>query len=179
MGMLDSLSDPVGQVPAGLATGRLDLIPLAAGHADEMALVLSDPALYAFTGGAPLPPDALRARYARLAAGSPDPAVLWRNWVVRLRRDGCLIGTVQATLTPARDQAEMAWVLGTPWQGRGFATEAARALAGHLADIPVGRLVAHIHPDHHASAAVAAACGLSPTRHRQDGEIRWEFARTT
>ncbi|WP_432758487.1 hypothetical protein [Streptomyces benahoarensis] len=39
-----------------------------------MATALSDRALHAFTGGAPSTPRALRARYRRLAAGSPDPA---------------------------------------------------------------------------------------------------------
>ncbi|MFD3717105.1 GNAT family N-acetyltransferase [Streptomyces sp. NPDC058674] len=160
--------------PVALATGRLDLLPLLPAHAAEMASVLADPALYAFTGGAPLGPEALLARYERLCAGSPDPAVVWANWVVRLRAGGGLVGTVQATLTPARDVAELAWVIGAPWQGRGFATEAARALAGWLSGLPVGRLVAHVHPGHAASAAVAAACGLHPTPYRQDGEVRWE-----
>ncbi|MBT2407136.1 MULTISPECIES: GNAT family N-acetyltransferase [unclassified Streptomyces] len=160
-----------------LAARRLDLIPLRADHADEMAGVLADPALHAFTGGTPMSPGALRARYARLAAGSPDPAVVWGNWVLWLRAEGRLVGTVQATIAPARDQAELAWVVGTPWQGRGLATEAARALAAWLTELPVGRLVAHIAPDHHASSAVAAACGLAPTPHREDGEIRWEYHR--
>lgn len=157
-----------------LTTRRLDLLPLAPAHSEEMARVLADPALHGFTGGAPLPPDALRARYERLAAGSPDPAVVWCNWVLRARAGHELVGTVQATITPSLDLAELAWVIGTPWQGRGFAVEGARALATWLRGLPVGRLVAHVHPDHTASAAVAAACGLRPTAHRQDGEVRWE-----
>ncbi|MFG2983481.1 GNAT family N-acetyltransferase [Streptomyces sp. NPDC048258] len=160
--------------PVALATHRLDLLPLHPAHADEMALVLADPALHAFIGGAPLSPYALRARYERLAAGSPDPAVVWGNWVLRLREQGRLVGTVQATITPERDRAELAWTVGTAWQGRGFATEAARALAAWLTELPVGLLVAHVHPDHSASAAVAAACGLRATPYRQDGEVRWE-----
>lgn len=163
-----------GVRPALLATRRLDLVPLHPSHADEMALVLADPGLHAFTGGAPLSPRALRARYERLAAGSPDPAVVWANWVLRLRGQGLLVGTVQATVGAALDRAELAWTVGAPWQGHGFATEAARALADWLTELPVGLLVAHVHPDHAASAAVAAACGLRPTPYRQDGEIRWE-----
>ncbi|MFE9631156.1 GNAT family N-acetyltransferase [Streptomyces sp. NPDC006463] len=160
--------------PVALATRRLDLLPLSPAHADEMALVLADPALHDFIGGAPLSPDGLRARYERLAAGSPDPEVVWANWVLRLREQGRLVGTVQATITPGRDRAELAWTVGTAWQGRGFAAEAGRALAAWLTELPIGTLVAHVHPDHAASAAVAAACGLRATPHRQDGEIRWQ-----
>ncbi|GHE37175.1 GNAT family N-acetyltransferase [Streptomyces vinaceus] len=157
-----------------LSTNRMDLLPLRVEHAPEMARVLGDPVLHEFTGGAPLATDALRARYARLEAGSPDPAVVWCNWVLRLRGDGPLVGTVQATVTPGRDTAETAWVIGTAWQGRGLATEAALAVTAWLEELPVGRLIAHIHPGHRASAAVAAACGFTPTRHREDGEVRWE-----
>ncbi|MGW1757048.1 GNAT family N-acetyltransferase [Streptomyces mirabilis] len=166
---------PAPHLPAHtLRTARLDLLPLRVEHAGEMAEVLSDPALHTFIGGAPATPEALRSRYERLVAGSPDPAVVWCNWVLRLREEGCLVGTVQATLTG--EVAEIAWVVGTPWQGRGFAGEAARALVGRLGEEPgVRTVVAHVHPDHRASAAVAAAAGLGPTDRYQDGEVRWEL----
>lgn len=156
------------------ATARLDLLPLRAEHAEEMAGVLSDPALHTFIGGEPDSPRALRARYERLVAGSPDPGVLWCNWVLREREAGCLVGTVQATVSDGT--AEVAWVVGTPWQGRGYAVEAARALVQHvIRTFPVHAVVAHVHPGHHASAAVAAAAGLTPTDELHDGEIRWEL----
>ncbi|MFF7356248.1 GNAT family N-acetyltransferase [Streptomyces filipinensis] len=158
-------------------TGRLSLVPLAVEHADEMAEVLSDPALHVFIGGAPHSPQALRARYERLVAGSPDPSQRWWNWVIRLRAEKCLTGTVQATVTAAEHgyAAEVAWVVGTPWQKRGIATEAARGLVGWLQEQGVQAIRAHIHPDHQASAAVAAAVGLAPTGHRHEGEVRWEL----
>ncbi|MDX6345309.1 MAG: hypothetical protein QOF84_99 [Streptomyces sp.] len=156
-----------------MRTRRLDLLPLRVAHAEEMAAVLSDPALHGFIGGAPATPQALRERYERLVAGSPDPAVTWLNWVVRLRAEDCLTGTVQATVTDGT--AEIAWVVGTPWQGRGIATEAAGALVGWLGEQQgVRTVVAHVHPDHAASAAVAAAAGLAPTDRWLDGEVRWE-----
>lgn len=195
---------PVGEMPLGagcltarpVGTTRLWLVPLAVAHADEMAGVLADPALHEFVGGAPLSPDALRTRYERLVAGSPDPARSWCNWVIRLRDTDHLAGTVQATVTdvppvdapptgqsstvtsatiraPSRE-AEIAWVVGTPWQGRGIAREAARALAEWLRERGVEVVVAHVHPDHRASASVAAAAGLAPTEQWVDGEIRWE-----
>ncbi|EST38346.1 hypothetical protein N566_07945, partial [Streptomycetaceae bacterium MP113-05] len=147
-----------------IRTPRLTLLPLRVEHAAEMAEVLDDPTLHTFVGGSPEPADALRHRYRRLVAGSPDPAVSWCNWVVRDRVSGRLTGYVQVTVVPAEDgdgrSAEIAWVVGTPWQGRGIAKEAARALADWLHDRPVVAITAHVHPGHAASAAVAAAAGL-------------------
>ncbi|MGX1762504.1 GNAT family N-acetyltransferase [Streptomyces lydicus] len=168
---------PLDRDAEAIHTRRLRLLPLLADHAEELAAVLSDPALHAFTGGAPATPEALRTRYERLVAGSPDPAVTWCNWAIHLRDRGCLAGTVQATVT-ADEQgraAEVAWVVGTDWQRRGIATEAARGLVAWLRKQAVQTLIAHIHPDHHASAAVAAAAGFTPTGHEQDGETRWQL----
>jgi RimJ/RimL family protein N-acetyltransferase len=160
-----------------IETSRLRLVPLRPEHAAEMAGVLADPALYSFTGGTPPRADELRARYARWCAGSPDPGVFWLNWVICLRERRCLAGTVQAT-TSSHDHrrvAEVAWIVGRPWQGCGIATEAASALVAWLRTQPVDLVVAHIHPDHAASAAVAAAAGLAPTGQWQDGERRWQL----
>ncbi|GHH18138.1 GNAT family N-acetyltransferase [Streptomyces rubradiris] len=164
-------------VPETIHTDRLALLPLEAEHAEEMAVALSDPGLHTFTGGTPDTAQELRARYERLAAGSPRPGETWCNWVLRLRDAACLTGYVQATVT-ADDRgaaAEIAWVVGTPWQRRGIATEAARGLVAWLRNHPVHTVVAHIHPDHKASAAVATAAGLTPTDQWHDGEIRWQL----
>ncbi|WP_330456072.1 GNAT family N-acetyltransferase [Streptomyces sp. NBC_00820] len=163
-------------VARAIATERLDLLPLHVEHADDMAAVLSDPALHTFIGGTPETSRSLRSRYERMTAGSPDPAVSWLNWVIRLRGEACLTGTVQATIGPSAQGpvAEIAWVVGTPWQGRGIAKEAAGGLVDWLGRQPVRTVVAHIHPGHRASAAVASAAGLTSTgEEREDGEIRW------
>lgn len=158
--------------PPPFTTARLDALPLDPAYAGEMAGVLADPALYRFTGGEPPAPDALRARYERQCAGSPDAGERWWNWVLRVRAEGALAGYVQATVRGSR--AEIAWVIGTPWQGRGYAGEAAKGLAAHLASAGgVRELRAHIHPDHAASEAVARAAGLRPTEAWEDGERRW------
>ncbi|MER8041039.1 GNAT family N-acetyltransferase [Streptomyces hydrogenans] len=162
---------PGNVVVEEIRTARLELVPLEVSHAEEMAGVLGDPALHAFIGGVPEGLEELRARYARWEAGAPEPGTAWCNWVVRSREDGRLVGTVQATVVG--DTAEVAWVVGTAWQGRGYASEAARALVGWLRP-RVRTVVAHVHPDHAASAAVARATGLVPTGEVQDGEVRWE-----
>lgn len=163
--------------PETVHTDRLLLLPLTVEHAEEMTTVLSDPGLHTFIGGAPETAAALRARYERWVVGSPDPSEAWCNWVIRLRGEECLTGTAQATVT-ADDRgatAEIAWVVGTPWQGRGIAAEAAQGLVTWLRRRPVHTVVAHIHPDHRASAAVAAAAGLAPTDRWDDGEVRWQL----
>jgi RimJ/RimL family protein N-acetyltransferase len=158
---------------------RFTLVPLRAEHAVEMAAVLADPLLYTFTGGTPPTAPELRARYERWTAGSPDPAVTWCNWVIQLSPPPSpLVGTVQATISGTGGQrtAEVAWIVGTPWQGQGVATEAARVLVGWLRHRSIDTVIAHIHPSHDASAAVAAATGLTPTGQWHDGERRWQLS---
>jgi RimJ/RimL family protein N-acetyltransferase len=95
--------------------------------------------------------DELRRRDASLTAGSGDPNEDWLNWIVRRRSDDTAIGTVQATITRGGDGervAEIAWVIGVPWQGQGCASEAA--------------------------SAVAARAGLHPNDERVDGETVWQ-----
>lgn len=162
--------------PTPFSTPRLDALPLRVDHADEMAAVLADPALHTFTGGAPQDAEALRSRYVRQTAGSPDPAERWWNWVLRVRGDDCLAGYVQATVDVTGARAEIAWVIGTGCQGRGYAKEAAAGLVAHLLDGGTVRtVVAHIHPDHAASEAVAASAGLVRTGEWEDGEVRWRL----
>ncbi|MCX5387389.1 GNAT family N-acetyltransferase [Streptomyces sp. NBC_00083] len=167
----------IALAPETIHTDRLILIPLRVEHADEMLTVLSDPGLHLFTGGTPDTARDLRARYARWVAGSSRPGESWCNWVVQLRDGACLTGYVQATVTVDEHgaAAEIAWVTGTPWQGRGIATEAARGLVAWLRTHAVDTVVAHIHPDHGASTAVAAAAGLTPTGQWHDGEIEWQL----
>jgi hypothetical protein len=69
----------------GWSTERLDLEPLAAAHAAELAPLLDDTSLHEFTGGALLSSAALAARYARLAARrSPGGDQMRGNWVEQL-----------------------------------------------------------------------------------------------
>ena len=83
---------------------------------------------------------------------------------------------MQATVT-GEDRtpvAEVAWVIGTAQQRQGFASEAALAVVGWLRDHGVTTIVAHVHPQHEASMAVARALGLEPTDALVDGEVRWK-----
>ena len=154
-----------------ITTARLTLLPLAVEHADELVGVLGDPALHTFIGGRPETVEELRARYARWAAGSPNPGERWLNWAIRFDDVNHLVGTVQATVTGTR--AEVAWVVGTGWQGRGIATEAARGLLGWLRAGGVRTVVAHVHPDNVASARVAGRWGCGRPGDNRIDEDEW------
>lgn len=160
-----------------LTTERLRLEPLRVDHAAEMAILLDDAGLHTFTGGKPATSDELRDRYTRQIVGrSSDGAQRWHNWVARERASARAVGFVQATVEDedGKSVAEVAWVIGTAYQGRGYAREAAAAMTAWLRSHGVDVLVAHVHPHHEASMAVARALGLHPTRTVVDGEVRWE-----
>lgn len=168
---LDSWVDP-----PPLGTPRLTLEPLRVEHADELAPVLDDRGLHTYTGGAPATRDELRQRYERQVVGrSPDGSQRWLNWAVRRREDGQVVGTMQATVSRTGDGvvAEVAWVIGTAHQRRGYAREAALEMVAWLRQQGTVAVIAHVHPRHRASIAVARALGLAPTDVVVDGEVRW------
>ena len=158
-----------------IRTDRLRLDPLMTNDVDQLFPLLDDPALHAFIGGDPMSHDELD-RWVRLVVAGESPATdeRWCNWVVRLAHDATCIGTAQATI--AEDEATLAWVIGTAWQGRGYAKEAASAVATWLRSEGIDRLRANIRPDHRASNAVARSIGMAATDELADGEVVWRTA---
>jgi len=151
------------------------LEPLTRADAKEMVHVLGDERLYEFTGGHPPAVAELRERYARWESRrSPDGSEEWLNWTVRRVDDRAAVGTVQATVTEGGRRAEVAWLIGAEWQGRSYASEAARALVDWLELRGVSVITAHIHPGHRASQAVARHAGLVATDALEDGEVVWQ-----
>lgn len=141
-------------------THAVTLRPLSVHDAPVMAEVLSDPSLYHFTGGEPPTVDDLEHRYAVQVRGrSADGSQDWVNLLVCLDPGEQPIGYVQATIPRDATPTEIAWVIGTAWQGYGYATQAAQLLVDDLTERGVRDLVAHIHPDHAASQAIATRLG--------------------
>lgn len=160
------------EVAGTITTRRLVLSPLQVSDASEMEPVLSAGELYRFTGGSPPSLEELERRFTAQVAGSPDRGETWHNWIIRLLEGGEAVGFVQATVTD--EVAEIAWLVGVAWQRQGIATEATIALCDWLHAQGATRVVAHIHPEHGASARVARAAGLEPTGgFDDDGEEIW------
>ena len=153
-----------------ISSARLELTPLQVDDADAMVAVLADARMYEFTGGEPPTSESLRARYGRL--GRRHHGLVQLDRPTPSRRP-----TPSAWCRPpvASDgtTADVAWEIGVPWQGRGYATEAAIAMVAWLEAHGVGTVRALIHPAHVASARVAERVGLVPTAEREDGEVVW------
>jgi RimJ/RimL family protein N-acetyltransferase len=152
---------------------RLTLTPVAGHHAEDLYPILAEPALYHFTGGQP--PENMESVQNWFSAletrKSPDGTQEWLTWIVHLKTLDTPVGYVQATVTGA--EAEIAWLIGTTWQGQGYAKEAVAMLVSSLKELEVKRLTAHIHPDHRASQSVATSVGLVRTGDYHEGEEIW------
>lgn len=159
-----------------LRSADLILEPLRVEHVEEMAPLLDDAKLHVYIGGEPASPEGLRERYRRQVVGhSGDGEQLWFNWVLRREDTRRAAGYVQATVSTESDEvvAEIAWVVASAHQGRGYAQQAAAAMVHWLGEAGADRIIAHVHPDHWASRAVAANIGMTPTETVVDGEVRW------
>src|SRR5215467_11493726 len=109
----------------------LSLEPQTALHAEEMFVLLSDPAIYEYENEPPRSLAWLRERFAKLESRrSADGREQWLNWVIRLPTSE-LIGYVQATVR-ADGRAGIAYELASAHWGRGLAYQAVQAMIAEL-----------------------------------------------
>lgn len=166
---------PPADTDCVLETSRLRLAPMLVADAAELFDLLKHADLHVFTGDRP--PTRLNELRDRIASRegrlSPDEKEVWLNWTIRLRSEPSVAGYIQAGIEEGR--ADLAWVVGLPFQGHGYATEAASAVVNWLRDhLRVRELRATIHPDNHASQAVAKHIGLTLTAEiTGEGEELW------
>lgn len=137
--------------------------------------LLTDPEIHVFTAGhPPASADYVRARIRRRESRrSPAGDELWLNWTLRLIADQSVVGYVQTGVKEGK--ASLAWVVGVPFQRRGYASEASgRVLQWLRDDLGVHEFRANIYPDHVASHRVARNIGLLKSGERtNEGEEVW------
>lgn len=156
-----------------LLSKRLRLAPVMRSHAEAMFAVLSDESLYIYTGGCPPQSVAdVESWFIALESRkSPERDELWLTWLIFIAESNVAIGYVQATV--GNSKADVAWLVGSQWQGSGYASEAAATLTSWLVTSDVADISSHIHPKHVASQSVAKAAGLHNSGHIEDGEEIW------
>ena len=69
--------------------------------------------------------------------------------------------------------AGLAWVIASAHQGQGYARHATEAVVRWLRKLGANLIIAHVHPYHQASMAVAAGIGMSASETVVDSEVRW------
>lgn len=116
-----------------IEAATLTLEPQTAAHAEEMFVVLSDPAIYEYENEPPPSLEWLRARFTKLESRqSSDGQDQWLNWVIRLPTAE-LVGYVQATVRP-NGRAAIAYELSSAHWGRGLARQAVQAMVSELVE---------------------------------------------
>lgn len=136
------------------------LEPQVVGHAEEMFLVLSDPAIYAFENSPPISAAWLSERFARLESRtSGDGAEHWLNWVIRVP-SGALAGYTQATVQ-ANGYAYVAYELSSNFWRRGIGRDAVAAMLRELsARYDVHTFLAVLKARNHRSQALLNHLGF-------------------
>ena len=148
------MTGPVGR------TGRLVVSRMSLDDAEGLHDALTGPEVSRYLGGPDVGDlDDVRRRIERVLAGPDDPDQTWVNLTLR-EVDGTVVGRLEATVNPG--WAEVAWVLGASWWGRGYGTEGAVWLSGYLEDVfGIRELWGTVHPDNAASIALMRRLGMT------------------
>jgi RimJ/RimL family protein N-acetyltransferase len=129
----------------------------------ECVALWSDPQVTRYIGGRPFTVEEIWARMLRYAG---HWALLgFGYWVIRERDSGRFVGEAgfadfHRDIDPPLDAPEIGWVLVPSAWGRGFATEAVRALTAWSDAQLAPRTVCIINPENRASIRVAEKCGF-------------------
>ncbi len=146
----------------GLETSRLHLRAIAASDWPAIFAYMSDPQVTAFLPEGTLDQSAARA-FALEQAGEGGTSV-----AVIEKASGQLVGHMPFHLWFQPETYEIGWAFGRAVQGRGYATEAARALVAYSFEtLRAHRVIATCQPENPASWRVAEKLGL-----RREGHFR-------
>lgn len=152
--------------PATLRTARLTLRPWEDGDVDAFHAIWGDPAVIWW--GAARDRDESASILAEIVAhhGVRGPGLGW--WALVSNEDRAIVGNALLKPDPSTGDLEIGWHLAKRAQGRGYATEAARALIAHAFGALgiTTRIVATIVPDNAPSRRVAEKLGM-----RREGTV--------
>lgn len=141
-----------------LKTERLTMRPFTEADLDDYASMCADPEVMRFLGG---------KTWTRMESWRHIATTLghWQLrgygvWAVDRNDTGELVGRIGFINPEGWPGFELGWTLARPAWGNGYATEAAaRALKHAFTEMDRDHVISLIHPDNHASRAVAERLG--------------------
>ena len=150
-----------------LVTARLHIDALRPADAERLFVCRADPAVARYQGWCPVD---LAAAREFIAAQSPQPPRGWFQRAIRLGDDGTLIGDLGVCLPEdPQDSVEFGICIAPAHQGRGYASEAVRALmACVFGQLGRHRIHASVDPRNLASMAMLRALGLRQEAHHRE-----------
>lgn len=146
-----------------LRTERLSIRPFRDDDAPALLAIHAHPGLRRFVPSAVLDDEGVPARLERFRRFDADPVL----GIVAVERaaDGATVGLIMLQPIPASAGVELAdveigWRGHPDHGGRGYVTEAARAVLDHALASGLPRVVAVTDPENHASQAVCSRIGM-------------------
>ena len=171
---VDTRSEP-------LLTERLRLRRSVPEDAETIAAYRSDPEVRRYQGWGRTDPARIRSEIEEMLARAPGEPGGWVQFTVEERDSGVLVGDVG--LSPAEQEPgviKVGYTMAPAYQGRGYATEAIRALVAYAfdtldADVVRAYASAHNLPSHRVAEKVGLR--LVERFEGQDGGRTWSGVR--
>lgn len=157
-----------------ITTPHLVLRPLTMADAPDVQRLAGDRAIASTTASIPLPyEDGVAEQWiATHRRRFEEDAGL--DLAVTRGADGLLVGAIGLRVERAHDRAELGYWIGKPYWGRGYATEAARALVHYGFDsLRLHRIYARHLTRNPASGRVLRKIGMTHEGHRRQHEKKW------
>jgi [ribosomal protein S5]-alanine N-acetyltransferase len=157
-----------------LKTARLLLRPFRLTDADDVQRLAGDRDIASTTASIPHPYDDgiaeqwIATHQRHFAQGT------WLDLAITLDPAGALVGAIGLRFEPEHDRAELGYWIGKPYWGRGYATEAARALVQYgFETLGLHRIYARHFTRNPASGNVLQKIGMTHEGHRRQHEKKW------
>jgi RimJ/RimL family protein N-acetyltransferase len=166
-----------------LVTERLVLRRSRPQDAESISAYRSDPDVNQYQGWDRTDPEGIRAEIAEMESRAPGGAGGWVQFTVEERDGGRLVGDVGISAVDSEPSVvKIGYTIAPAFQGRGYATEAVRALVDYAFEtLGAERVRAFAAAENVPSLRVAENVGLSLVErfeHRHGGEVvRYELAR--
>jgi [ribosomal protein S5]-alanine N-acetyltransferase len=157
-----------------LKTERLLLRPFTLADAKDVQRLAGDRDIASTTASIPHPyDDGVAEQWIAMHQQRFEEGT-WLNLAITCDPEGALVGALGLRFEPEHDRAELGYWIGKPYWGRGYATEAARALVQYGFDtLGLHRIYARHLTRNPASGRVLQKIGMTHEGHRRQHEKKW------